>query len=958
MSFLLAANPLSPQIDRFGWLLLHSLWQFTLMALFASITLRALRQRSSTLRYNTLVGILALSVVAPVVTWLVLPETITEIVSSTPTSDVSHAVPIESETLASVLDPVVGPSVPMGAVAKLREEARRVTDSRLASTGPQQSAFTLERFSTAIRPWLTWIVGAWCIGVVLCSARPLLGWRTLRRLRSVGVSPVHENVLSALRRISNQLGLRRVVTVLQSTLAQSPVVIGYLRPVILLPASLLTSIPPAQLEAILAHELAHVRRHDFLVNVLQAAIETLFFYHPAVWWLSNRIRIEREHCCDDLVIALLDNRAEYGRALLAIEEFVGLNSVLAIGATDGSLLARVRRIVGAHPRHTRRLSERWPAALLSLTVIGATCWMAMTWKLEARDVSNEKPEPVVEDKPKDDPPAADQTPPAKTGAISGRIQVSGPIPQIPPNPVPMRRSSEVVPIQTEKIPNETLVLSKQGGLANAFVYLKKSPIGSGPHAAPNDPMILTNEKLRFAPHASLIRTGQTLVLKNVDVEPQNFHAMTLRNSPYNILVASDGEVTWDQHRHPENLPYRISSDIQPWKQPVYLLCLDHPFAAVTDSEGRFEIPGLPPGEHDFTVWHERVGYLEKKLTVAVKAGETTKVPNLQVDIARFKVGELPGDALTVQWIDSGKGWSAGIGWAAGTTEFTWNRPDHKNDVVFELSLRNDTDQPLTVTVPESFNWDFGMEAERTLNVRIHDRGKTMVTLAAHEIRVLDVPSPKLNLDGIEPGFWYVKFSTPFSETYHHLQMWLDAPLPQWRQTVTPNPETNAQNILWGRSLQGLRFGMRLSSDSRQQLPIKWSKTSSVTLKPEFFVWNTTTAEVEISMLQHMSLDWVHRITGNMDSQMRAQREFGPHPILTGPKVEEKHRLKPNEVLRLGESILQILPADSAAHLNDHSARLKPGHYGYWSFLNLHRTDQPHISLHLKTDPQTLKVEAE
>src|SRR5207237_5100112 len=100
---------------------------------------------------------------------------------------------------------------------------------------------------------------------------------------------------------------------------------------VLLPVSLVTGIPVSHLEAILAHELAHIRRHDFIINLLQTLIETLFFYHPAIWWLSHRIRIEREHCCDDLVVRVLDNRSEYSRALVAIEELRDRSSVLSLG---------------------------------------------------------------------------------------------------------------------------------------------------------------------------------------------------------------------------------------------------------------------------------------------------------------------------------------------------------------------------------------------------------------------------------------------------------------------------------------------------------------------------------------------------------------------------------------------------------------------------------------------------
>src|SRR5206468_7510728 len=105
----------------------------------------------------------------------------------------------------------------------------------------------------------------------------------------------------------------------KSGLVQVPIVIGCLRPVILLPAGTLSGLTPAQLEAILAHELAHVRRHDYLVNAAQCVLETLMFYHPVVWWISHCIREEREHCCDDLVVQVCGDRLAYAKALASLE---------------------------------------------------------------------------------------------------------------------------------------------------------------------------------------------------------------------------------------------------------------------------------------------------------------------------------------------------------------------------------------------------------------------------------------------------------------------------------------------------------------------------------------------------------------------------------------------------------------------------------------------------------------
>src|SRR5580692_6312419 len=123
----------------------------------------------------------------------------------------------------------------------------------------------------------------------------------------------------------------RAIRVLISTVAESPSVIGWLRPVILLPAATLAGLEPEQLQAVLAHEIAHIRRHDYLVNLAQTVVETLLFYHPAVWWVSARIRHERELCCDDAAVAMCGDAVFYARALTSLERLRAATPRLAMG---------------------------------------------------------------------------------------------------------------------------------------------------------------------------------------------------------------------------------------------------------------------------------------------------------------------------------------------------------------------------------------------------------------------------------------------------------------------------------------------------------------------------------------------------------------------------------------------------------------------------------------------------
>ncbi len=179
------------------------------------------------------------------------------------------------------------------------------------------------------------------------------------------------------RDLCRRLEIRRAVAFLESSAVSVPMVVGWLRPVVLVPASTLTGLSPRQLEAILAHELAHVRRHDYLVNLLQTAVETLLFYHPAVWWVSVQIRRERESCCDDLAVAVCGDRLGYARALVDLESLRTPAPRLVLAASGGSLSDRVRRLVGAPGRPSRR---PWAAGLLALALLpaGAAVQLACT----------------------------------------------------------------------------------------------------------------------------------------------------------------------------------------------------------------------------------------------------------------------------------------------------------------------------------------------------------------------------------------------------------------------------------------------------------------------------------------------------------------------------------------------------------------------------------------------------
>ncbi len=230
------------------------------------------------------------------------------------------------------------------------------------------TALSLERWLNASQPACQiWILRIWICGVAFLSLR--LGWLGVRvsSLRRCATPP-DTLILALANAMARRMGMRRVVRVLVSALPDGPGVAGWIRPVILLPAATILNLTPDQLEAILAHEIAHLRRYDDVVNLAQSVIETVLFYHPAVWWISNRIRHERELCCDDLAVRASGNALCYARALTALERLRVTPpslSVAALGTSASPLEYRIRRIVDA-----RGTQDQIPASLPGLLALG------------------------------------------------------------------------------------------------------------------------------------------------------------------------------------------------------------------------------------------------------------------------------------------------------------------------------------------------------------------------------------------------------------------------------------------------------------------------------------------------------------------------------------------------------------------------------------------------------------
>lgn len=320
----------SPAVRATAMALVHFLWQGVLVGILTGWVLAILEKKKASVRYAVAISALFLMAALPVATALRLVEA------------------------------GGGPVLVAAAPGPVNEQGSSAVRPGASGGAAIETAST---FGGSLLPWL---FGAWLAGVALLSLYHLIGWRWARRL-SLNGEPVGEAVAALARDLCRRLGIGRAVAFLESSAVSVPTVVGWLRPVVLVPASTLTGLSPQQLEAILAHELAHVRRHDYLINLLQTAVETLLFYHPAVWWVSAQVRRERENCCDDLAVAVCGDRLAYARALVDLE---GLRSAprLAMAASGGSLTDRVRRLVGAPGRRSRR---PWAAGLLALALLPA-----------------------------------------------------------------------------------------------------------------------------------------------------------------------------------------------------------------------------------------------------------------------------------------------------------------------------------------------------------------------------------------------------------------------------------------------------------------------------------------------------------------------------------------------------------------------------------------------------------
>ncbi len=306
--------PLSPDViaNALGLTVVHFVWQGAAIGLGAFVGMRLARRSAPQARY--LIGCIALAgcLLSFAATFVFMLPSAT----STP-------------ALTTVPDVIAA----LAAIAEPSEASAPSTMVRLVA-------------------W------AWGAGVLLLFVRTCVQWMAARRLRTDLVATPSLDWQSRFEAIRDDLGVRRAIRMVETSAAEVPMVIGWLSPIVLVPTSAFLSLTPEQLRAVLAHELAHVRRHDHLVNCVQTVIETVLFFHPVVWWLSNEVRVEREHCCDDIAVRATGSSHALARALTTLESLRVVPPQAALAANGGPLMDRISRLLGTDRRH-RTSVPRW-----------------------------------------------------------------------------------------------------------------------------------------------------------------------------------------------------------------------------------------------------------------------------------------------------------------------------------------------------------------------------------------------------------------------------------------------------------------------------------------------------------------------------------------------------------------------------------------------------------------------
>jgi ankyrin repeat protein/beta-lactamase regulating signal transducer with metallopeptidase domain len=367
-----------PFWQQLGLTLIHFLWQGLAVALGVTTAVRLFRLGHGHGRHAAYLLAFTLMAMCPLLTFLVIgrpaetgpmpPEPVVAGADASPTMGIVEAPPVEDVVIA-----------PASGVEMARAEA------------------TPEPKANRLQEWLPWAVGFWMLGVTVLSLRLLLGYIGIQRWRRC-VEPLPQELTQRIDRLAQKLGLPKSSRIFVCPAISEAAAVGYLRPMVLLPVAVLTRMDPAMIEAVVAHELAHIRRLDLWVNLAQRIVETLLFYHPAVWWLSNRLRVEREFCCDEMAVEATGERLTYASALETVQRgrlaAAQPALALALGQSRRPTLSRVHHILGLPPAPSD--SPFWLAGVVAVVILALMAMPAVSLLTAPADAkTSEANEPLT-----------------------------------------------------------------------------------------------------------------------------------------------------------------------------------------------------------------------------------------------------------------------------------------------------------------------------------------------------------------------------------------------------------------------------------------------------------------------------------------------------------------------------------------------------------------------------------
>lgn len=320
-------------IQAIGWTMIHSLWQGFAVAILMGIVMIGLQKKSAKIRHEFAFFSLFLIFIISLSTFIYLYDSA-----------------IEGEALGTT-------------ITVIAEGGFVIENATVVQSFFQQ---TIAYFNEH----LPLIVTLWLMGMVFFLLRLLGGLAFIQKIKTQQQQPLPAKWQTVFDKILAKFPMTRTVRIVESALAKTPMVVGYLKPVILFPVGAVNQLTQQEVEAVLSHELAHIYRNDYLLNIIQSFIEIIFYYHPAVWWISANIRMERENCCDDIAVKICGSSITYVKALVTLEEIQPAPN-LAMSFSSGSknqLLNRVKRILN-QPQNKFNIMEKFTATCFLLVAL-------------------------------------------------------------------------------------------------------------------------------------------------------------------------------------------------------------------------------------------------------------------------------------------------------------------------------------------------------------------------------------------------------------------------------------------------------------------------------------------------------------------------------------------------------------------------------------------------------------